>query len=349
LDNQADPLAVRNSYLNGWVTPTENGNEGTASLRSLRRHVLFAWRIVGKIAATTTYAGSLYMNVHVFALVIAMIHGVEPTDRGEEPTEQAAKALWNARYQQAAEEYKLFREPESDRLLLHDKPVYRWNHAGQTGGASGSIFVWAHAGCPEAVACFWRMKHGDGTSTLGHELHSLSPQVLKVVRDGSEKWRPTAGLKRTTFDDAPAPALKLAARLAQMRSLAADFSAHGVNAAGDRRELRLLTTPVYRYQSTDPDVLDGALFAMVCTVGTDPEVFLLVECRRTGEGPRWHYAVARFSHLNLFVSYRAREVWSAVRGENDTFGQNRDQTYRSFHVPVASEPPQEAPNAAALQ
>jgi hypothetical protein len=55
---------------------------------------------------------------------------------------------------------------------------------------------------------------------------------------------------------------------------------------GQRTELRLLSTPVYRYQ------VDGALFAFVCAVATDPEAFLLLEARKTDEGPRLHYAFA---------------------------------------------------------
>ncbi|HXT61310.1 MAG TPA: hypothetical protein VN699_21895 [Pirellulales bacterium] len=269
------------------------------------------------------------MNVLTPLLMGLVAFGAAPAE-GDGPD---AQALWRARYQRAAEEYKLFRDPElSERLELRADPVYRWNHAAQDGGLSGSIYVWTHRGCAEAVACFWQMKYADGTSTLGHELHALSPKVLSVSRQGPERWKPAAALARIALDEAPAPASKPAGRLAQIRSIGSEFSGYGVNAAGERREFRLLTTPVYRYQSSDPDVLDGALFAMVCTVGADPEVFLLVEARRTAEGPRWQFALARFSHLNLFVSRGGREVWRAVRGPNDTFAQNADQTYRSFHV-----------------
>jgi hypothetical protein len=251
---------------------------------------------------------------------------------GAEPPESGNKAAWQSRYRQAADEYALYRD--STKLDLQSEPVYRWSHAAREGGTGGSIYVWTHEGCAEAVACFWRMRWADGHATLGHELHSLSPTVLGVVREGADLWKPTAPFERTVFDDAPAPASKPATRLAQMRSLAADFSGHSSNPQGNRWELRMLTTPVYRYQSNDPDVLDGALFAMVCTVGTDPEAFLLVEARRTKEGPRWQFGVARFSHLDLFVNYHGHEVWRAVRGQNDTFAQNPTQTYRSFHVPI---------------
>ncbi|HVX14931.1 MAG TPA: hypothetical protein VHC22_27320 [Pirellulales bacterium] len=266
-------------------------------------------------------------------LIAAMLFllSVHSTSGAELP-ESGNKTTWESRYRQAADEYALYRD--SNKLELQPEPVYRWSHAVREGGTGGSIYVWTHEGCAEAVACFWRMRYADGHATLGHELHSLSPGVLGVVREGADVWKPTAAFERTAFDDAPDPAPKPAARLAQMRSLARDFAGHSSNPGGKRWELRTLTTPVYRNQSSDPDVVDGALFAMVCTVGTDPEAFLLLEARRTAGRPRWHFGVARFSHLDLFVNYREREVWRAVRGPDDTFRQNPTQTYRSFHVPV---------------
>lgn len=254
---------------------------------------------------------------------------------GDDKADSQAGAAWQMRYQRAAEEYSLFRQPSHDELLkLQAEPAYRWSHAAREGGTGGAIYVWTHEGCAEAVACFWRMRWADGHATIGHELHSLSPNTLSVVREGADQWKPTAAFERADFDDAPEPASRPASRLAQMRSLASGFSGYGLSPEGDRRELRLLPTPVYRFASSNPDVFDGALFAMVCTVGTDPEAFLLIEARQTADGPRWQFGVARFSHLDLFVSYDGHEVWRAVRGPKDTFGQNASQTYRSFHVQV---------------
>src|SRR5215469_7046162 len=136
--------------------------------------------------------------------------GAEPTESGDN-SGSGNKAAWQARYANAAEEYALFRD--SAKLELQGEPVYRWHKAAREGGTGGSIFVWTHDGCAEAVACFWRMRYADGHATLGHELHSLSPKVLGVVREGADSWKPTAAFGRTAFDDAPEPASKPAARL----------------------------------------------------------------------------------------------------------------------------------------
>ncbi|HQU46772.1 MAG TPA: hypothetical protein PK867_28470, partial [Pirellulales bacterium] len=121
------------------------------------------------------------------------------------------------------------------------------------------------------------------------------------------------------------------------RSLARGFSGHTVAVDGARRELRLLTAPLYRYQSTDADLLDGALFAFVCSVCTDPEVFLLVESARTADGPRWHYALARFGNRDLFMKYRDDEVWRSVRGGDDVLLHNADNTYWLFHEGITED------------
>ena len=103
----------------------------------------------------------------------------------------------------------------------------------------------------------------------------------------------------------PAPADTPARRLRQLRAMAAEFSATKTDRKALTRPLRLLTQPVYRYESTDPD---GALFAFV--EGTDPEVFLLIEARAGDKGPAWHYALARMNSVEFHVAHRGREVWS---------------------------------------
>ena len=84
----------------------------------------------------------------------------------------------------------------------------------------------------------------------------------------------------------------------------------------------------------DGDIVDGGLFTFVCTVGTDPEVFLQLEAIKTPDGPRWHFAAARFSHFNLYLNYQDKEVWQAVRNNDNPISHNADQTYWLFHKPV---------------
>jgi hypothetical protein len=108
--------------------------------------------------------------------------------------------------------------------------------------------------------------------------------------------------------DAPAPAKTPAQRLRQIRELAKDFTARQTAWSGVDYEMRLLLQPLYRYEGTERDLIDGALFAFVHA--GDPEVFLLIEARQGGSTPEWQYALARFNSVFLAVRHKGREIWS---------------------------------------
>jgi hypothetical protein len=142
-------------------------------------------------------------------------------------------------------------------------------------------------------------------------MHSLSPTGLSAEREGALRWQPTkAGIALKNVPDAPRPAESAPRRLQQMRTLAGQFSVRLTdrreNTKGEQ-ELRLLTQPLYRYPAGDGEVQDGALFAIV--LGTDPEVFLLLEARGAAEKLSWQYGLARMNIDPMTVSYKDQEVW----------------------------------------
>ena len=73
--------------------------------------------------------------------------------------------------------------------------------------------------------------------------------------------------------------------------------------------LRMLPRELYRYQSKNPDLLDGAVFGFV--QGTDPEALLLLEAVREESGLQWQYALARRTNGEVTVDYDGRTVWKA--------------------------------------
>jgi hypothetical protein len=97
-----------------------------------------------------------------------------------------------------------------------------------------------------------------------------------------------------------------------MHDLARGFSGTTRDAQERRWELRLLPRPLYRYESTDPDVLDGALLAFVSSAGTDPEALLVLEARKApgATAPTWHYAVGRYTDMALQMRLKDREILS---------------------------------------
>ncbi len=141
------------------------------------------------------------------------------------------------------------------------------------------------------------------------ELHSLSLGPLAAERPDQLSWNTNeAGVQLKPIPDAPTPAKTPAQRLRQIRELAKEFTARQTAWSGVDYEMRLLLQPLYRYEGTEGDLIDGALFAFVHA--GDPEVFLLIEARKLGNTTEWQYALARFNSVFLAVSYKRREVWS---------------------------------------
>jgi hypothetical protein len=272
------------------------------------------------------------MRITIFLLAMFCLYGVESVSRADE-VDAEMRAQWRHIFDGVAADYKLAGGSELRSFLLVDRPAYTWARSGPYGGTYGAVYVWTERGNAEAVACFWRNPGTDGTLSIVHELHSLSPVVLNSAGKDSDSWKPKAGLKRHPLADAPVPMASATGRMQQMRTLCRDFTAKSVSSRGDRTELRHLPQPLYRYESTNPDIVDGALFAFVCSIGTDPEVFLLLEAINGANGPRWHYALARFSHMNLFVNFKDREVWQALRDQDNPISHNADHTYWVFHQP----------------
>jgi hypothetical protein len=272
------------------------------------------------------------VRLTIFLLATWCLCCVESASTADE-LDAEARAQWRHVFDGVAADYKISRASETRSLALIDRPTYTWARSGPHGGTYGAVYVWTDRGNADAVACFWRNPGTDGTLFIVHELHSLSPVVLNSTGKESDSWKPKAGLKRYPLADVPAPVASATGRMQQMRTFCRDFSAKSVSSRGERTELRLLPQPLYRYESINSDVVDGALFAFVCSIGTDPEAFLLLEAINEAEGPRWNYALARFSHMNLFVNIKDREVWQAIRDQGNTLSHNADHTYWVFPQP----------------
>jgi hypothetical protein len=129
---------------------------------------------------------------------------------------------------------------------------------------------------------------------------------------------------------APKPSATAAARLIQMRTLATGFSVvadYGIDQE-QKEDLRLLGTPVYRYQSADQGVVDGGLFAF--TKGIDPDAFLMIEARGKKDDAEWQFAFARFNgSCRLRAVLKDNEVWQVDRLPSKTIADPK-QPYFNF-------------------
>jgi hypothetical protein len=239
-------------------------------------------------------------------------------------------------YTSDAAGYTIYRDASrKERVELKREPVYVWTNPVREEGQDGGVFVWTCRGRPEVLGCIFSFP-ATGPRDVYHEFHSLSLSVLEVQRAGTHTWiwTPQApGVELAPIPGAARPAGSAPQRLSQMRALTRDFSASSKDHKERRWELRLLTQPLYRYESIDPDILDGAVFAFVTTAGTDPEALLVVEARKaaSSDGPLWHYAMTRFTDVELWVRYKGKVVFTAPLIPYNLPQQDPQHRYRVYH------------------
>ena len=271
--------------------------------------------------------------------------------RGEPPAE-ALLELHTA----DAKAYRIFRDAKKGVALeLREKPVFTWTNLTREAIQHGHLFVWMHKGRPEVIGTVFSTR-----STLApkrrliHEFHSLSTERLYPVTPETSRyqWTPEKGIQITSVENAPAVGASNGVRLTQMRAIARQFSAETSDGRMDEKwELRLLPTPLLQYQPTSGEVLDGAVFAMVSSAGTDPEVVLLIEARHPEgkpDGWAWHAAAVRFSDKDLTVTFRDKPLWSSRTDEahrveilnNYTLLQVPDKTYMCYLTRAIDELPE---------
>ena len=121
-------------------------------------------------------------------------------------------------------------------------------------------------------------------------------------------------------------------KIDQMKEMVKSFSSTmlGWNAnKTDRELLRLLPRPLYRYENTRGDIIDGSVFAFV--QGTDPESLLLLEATKTRDKSKWEYAFVRRTSGELEGRFKDEVVWHAERHPDNT---DIRSTYRSLSRPI---------------
>jgi hypothetical protein len=210
-------------------------------------------------------------------------------------------------------------------IPMRAEPLHRWSDPTRR-FKDGSLWAWGETGRPLALTTL--ELYPDPPAHWAIELISLSPGPLAADGQGwaaalaasapankgesDLSWAcPTSNLTLRRIPGAPKPATIEAARLRQVRDLAARFTAHQVNrrrAAEQRYELRLLPRPFYRYSDPSSGLIDGAFFLFVN--GTNPEILLMIEAREEGPLAPWSYGLARISRAAPTVLLDRQEVWS---------------------------------------
>ena len=200
------------------------------------------------------------------------------------------------------------------------------------GRVYGTVLVFTDEGCPQVIVSPY--KWFAPYNGFEMECRSVTTAGVEGFRDGVSVWATKQpGVEWERMPGNPIPAESPEERLRQMKLLAADFTANLVdtrsNREGEDQQLRQMPRPVYRYQSAVHHVLEGGIFAYV--LGTDPELFLLIEAVEDDGKSSWRYGLTRMNSDRLSVLFQNREVWNAPRITYETM-RDSTQPYSIFEI-----------------
>ncbi len=221
----------------------------------------------------------------------------------------------------ALEKAKTFISVRQGNVELRSVPVLTTSNPTRGAGLDGTMLLWLNQGRPVAAMSIYAWE-----GRIMHETDSMARTADLTAQSRSGKqWRPTAaGVNFHTLQAELSDSQTDAQRLQKMRNLAKQFEGTllGFNDQNsDREQLRLLTTPVYRYElkpdrTLHRDLVDGAVFAFV--QGTDPEIILVLELVETGGARNWEYALVRATAGALEARLNGKVVFEAAKfPEND--------------------------------
>lgn len=261
----------------------------------------------------------------LFVVVVATSGVASSQETRQASKKDEQRKRWMAVYSEEAAKYQMFRQSDrSEELKLVPKPLLTFTNPVRGRDQHGGAFVWTSDGRPEVFGAIWSVISPENSTKrhLSHELHSLSLGPIHSkheprtgLRGPVPNWSTNeAGIVRKDIPAAQAPAKSASLRMSQMRRMAQRFRAKiAAGQVDNQGSLRLLTQPLYRYQSKSHNVLDGGVFAFV--MGTDPEIILVIEAVESREGHAWQFAAVPLSNLSMLLDYQEAEVWKCKRAK----------------------------------
>jgi len=264
----------------------------------------------------------------VFAIILPLaLVMLIPGQMPEAPSAWEASHPERLRFmKEQASEFSLFRHADSKTPLpLMPEPSLRYVNL-EADVNDGATFLWLDGTRP-AAAISYSIRLPD--SRVYREWTSFSPTPLECRRGDDVLWSPgTSGLLLQRLDNAPVPATTHVQRLLQMRTLARRFSgARHYSRDDSPTELRLMPAPLYHYVADENGALGGALCVFV--IGTDPELFLLLEAvRDTPTGASvWQYTLARMSSQKMTLRLDGVDRWVLPNIYREPDGRNPSARY----------------------
>ena len=202
------------------------------------------------------------------------------------------------------------KDEEEQTAELVPNPVFRYSDE-QRAIPDATLWVWTRNARPVAFQKVEGNNQGSPKWTICFA--SLSEGLLRVRWPGAREYASRKpGVHFDPILPAEPPATTARARTAQLKALKDRFSGRlTVNNDGTGgAETRTMAKPIFEYSDPETKLPLGAIFGMTST-GTNPDLLLLIEARRDGDGKlRWEYAHARMTSNSLRVRLDDTEIWA---------------------------------------
>jgi hypothetical protein len=195
---------------------------------------------------------------------------------------------------------------DSPRQPLNETPLFRYSDA-RRNIIDAALWGYGDRGRPAALVKT-ESYQVNGRRHWVYCLASLSDGLIEARwDDGAEFAAQKPGVTLQTIPSGPSPSATAPGRLLQLKRLAQRFSATIQNALDNREPMRLMPTPICRYADEEAGLIDGAVFGY--TMGTNPDVLLVIELHRTAEGDNeWRCGAAGMTSAGFVVQLNETEV-----------------------------------------
>ena len=238
---------------------------------------------------------------------LAMFAFAVPPLAAQEPdAELEAVKKWA---NETVERLTLSNETQSQELRRKPGSLIRWTNP-IIGKIYGDSYLWTDQGVPAAfLSIYARFDSGRENKRLTFQ--SLSGDAISARLDDEVVWNPREpGVTYSQIAKPPPVPPRLVSQRSMLRRIAQRYKARIAESTDEDRfrDLRLLTQPLFQYESEQANVVAGALFAFVD--GTDPELLLMVELHDDSE-PAWRMAPVRQNHRRLQLLNGTETIWDA--------------------------------------
>lgn len=193
---------------------------------------------------------------------------------------------------------------------LVEEPLFRYSDE-QRQIRDATMWVWTVHGRPVSLMKLECYGFPDPEKRWLFNIVSTTPQTLDVQWPFNRRFSSKQpNMKFRPFDGRIDAAESKTGRLIQLKQIARRFNATmtGDSDSSSKTEMRLLTTPLFRYSSEPDKIIDGALFGMSAT-GTNPDAILAIQWRREPTSVVCEYALTGMTIGGLDVRLDETPVW----------------------------------------